>query len=144
MKHFTIQEFLQSATAKAHGIDMTPTPAVASSLEALCVNVLDPLRERLGRPVRVSSGYRPKALNPLVGGANSSQHTLGEAADISVMGMTSKELCEAIIKFGLPFDQLIEEFGAWTHVSYRPNGRGQVLTARRGPTGKALYTKGLT
>lgn len=143
MKHFTIEEFLQSATARAHGIDMTPPPAVAASLEALCANVLDPLRERLGQPVRVSSGYRPPALNPLVGGANSSQHTAGEAADISVNGMTPKELCEAIIKFGLPFDQLIEEFGAWSHVSYRPKGRREVLTARRNAAGKTVYTKGL-
>lgn len=142
MKHFSFAEFEQSATAKAHGIDMTAPPAVRRNLQALVDNVLDPLRERIGKPIRVSSGYRPPALNRLVGGAQTSQHSNGEAADISVTGMTPRQLCEAIVAAGLPFDQLIEEFGQWTHVSFGPRNRRQVLTARK-VNGRTTYLAGL-
>lgn len=142
MKNFKLSEFCQSATAKAHGIDMTPPAAMKANLEALVVNVLDPLREQLGKPIVVSSGYRPPKLNELVGGAATSQHAMGEAADISVGGMSPKQVCEIIIKLGLPFDQLIMEFGRWTHVSYGPRNRRQVLTAKS-VNGRTVYTPGL-
>lgn len=142
MKFFALSEFLQSATAKAHNIDMTPPVAVRRNIEALVANVLDPLRERIGKPIRVSSGYRPPALNRLVGGAQTSQHSKGEAADISISGMTPRQVCEAVIAAGLPFDQLIEEFGQWTHVSFGPRNRRQVLTARK-INGRTTYLKGL-
>ena len=124
MKYFTIKELTASTKAKSMGIDNTPTPEVVGNLTALVEAVLDPLREKYGRPIHVSSGYRCPRLNKAVGGAVTSQHTTGEAADIYVS--RASELAElfALIYFTLPFDQLIWERGtdeapAWVHVSYR-------------------------
>lgn len=142
MKYFDLKEFCRSATADKHGIDMTPPPGVAANLQALVENVLDPLRAHLDKAIVVSSGYRPPALNKLVGGAKTSQHANGEAADISVNGMPPKQVCETIMRLGLPFDQLIMEFGRWTHVSFGPRNRRQVLTAKT-VNGKTVYTPGL-
>lgn len=142
MKHFSLNEFLVSGAAKRAGIDMNPSPAVEKNIRALVGNVLDPLREALGRPVVVTSGYRPLLVNRMVGGADSSQHVYGEAADIVVPGMHPRDVCKKAIELGLPFDQLIQEFGEWTHVSFGPRNRRQVLTARK--VGKTTtYTPGL-
>lgn len=137
MKHFKIEEFCKSATADRMGIKIVPDAAETKALEALVENVLDPLREKLGKPVSVTSGLRPKKVNIAVGGTGTSQHVKGEAADIQVKGMSPIELCRFIVAEGLPFDQLIEE-GTWTHVSYGPRNRRQVLTMRNGK-----YTNGL-
>lgn len=142
MKHFKLEEFLQSDTARRHGIDMTPSPAVKRNLELLVANILDPLRDRIGLPIKVTSGFRPRELNPLVGGSNTSQHTIGQAADIVVATLTPKQVCQAIIDAKLPFDQLIWEFGSWTHVSFGGRNRRQVLTAKRVGK-KVVYTPGL-
>lgn len=124
MKYFTIAELVRSDTARARGIDNAPPPSVAKSLEALVDNVLDPLREAWGRPIYVSSGYRCPALNRAVGGASSSQHKKGLAADIST-GTTegNRALWDLVLRLGLPFDQMIDEKGwQWLHVSYNPAG----------------------
>lgn len=124
MKYFTIDELSASTEARKMGIDNTPTAEAAKNLEALVEAVLDPLREKYGRPIHVSSGYRCPRLNKAVGGDVSSQHMTGEAADIYVS--RARELAElfALIYYTLPFDQLIWERGndeapAWIHVSYR-------------------------
>lgn len=141
MRYFKLGEFCRSTTAIRRGIDMTPPPEVQGSLEALVTMILDPLREHLGLPIRITSGYRPPALNKVIGGARSSQHVLGQAADITVEGMSPVDVCRAIMAIRLPFDQLIEE-GTWVHVSYSERNRREVLTATfKG--GKAIYTPGL-
>lgn len=142
--HFTLDELCRSHTADRLGIDMTPTPAVEQALQSLATHVLEPLRDRLGRPVRVSSGYRPEKLNTAIGGASNSQHLVGEAADIEVDALSPSRLCHAILEMDIPFDQLILEFG-WTHVSRRLNGpqRGEVLTAWRDREGRVHYAPGL-
>ena len=124
MKYFSIEELTASTEARKMGIDNTPTPEVVVNLTELVEAVLDPLREKYGRPIHVSSGYRCPRLNKAVGGAANSQHTTGEAADIYVS--RARELAElfSLIYYTLPFDQLIWERGndeapAWIHVSYR-------------------------
>ena len=83
--HFELKEFTASATAREHGIDNTPPPEAVENLRALCVHTLEPLREALGLPVIISSGYRCKALNHLlVCHSNKSQHMEGCAADFNV------------------------------------------------------------
>lgn len=142
--YFNLEEFLVSQTAARWGIDMTPTATVKIALTALAMTVLDPLRQRAGKPIIVTSGYRPHALNARIGGASSSQHCVGEAADIHIQHMSPYTLAQMIIAAKLPFDQLILEFGQWVHVSHKPAGpqRGEVLTAKR-IDGKAIYTPGL-
>ncbi|HET6497248.1 MAG TPA: D-Ala-D-Ala carboxypeptidase family metallohydrolase, partial [Thermoleophilia bacterium] len=99
--------------------------------------VLEPIREAVARPVRVTSGYRSPAVNAAVGGSSRSQHSKGEAADIKVDGMAAPELRNAIVAAGVPFDQLIwyaPERGGHVHVSYAigRTQRGQVIYAPAG------------
>lgn len=130
-RYFTLDEFTHSQAAARKGLKNSPGATELANLQALVEHVLDPLREAVGRPVRVSSGFRSVQVNRAIGGSASSQHTLGQAADFTVPGMTTQEVVDAVRALGLPFDQLIEEFGSWVHVSYGPRHRRQVLRARR-------------
>lgn len=126
---FTKSELTRSDTARIRRIDNTPTPEASAALDALMWNVLDPIRRMWGRPIIVNSGYRCPKLNAAVGGSATSQHMKGEAADITAGDPTkNKELFDMIECSAIPFDQLIDEKGyRWIHVSYRPNGRRNVL-----------------
>ena len=92
-----------------------------ANLNWLCSKILDPLREKLGKPISVSSGYRCDALNIKAGGTTNppSQHTTGKAADIIITGMTPKQVMDFVINnTNLPFDQIILEYNSWCHLSY--------------------------
>lgn len=120
MKYFTLKELTRSSTAEAKKLDNTPDKTAEANLTKLVDNVLDPLREMYGKPIIVTSGYRSKVVNNSVNGATSSQHTLGEAADISVGSKEENKKLFNLIKDNLPFDQLINEYDySWVHVSYR-------------------------
>lgn len=132
MKYFTMTELTSSATARRKGIDNTPDAKAKAALSALVANVLDPLREKYGKPIVVSSGYRCPKLNKAVGGVARSQHTKGEAADIRCVSDSraeNKRLFDLIVASGLPFDQLIDEYGYdWVHVSFKDGAnRRQIL-----------------
>jgi hypothetical protein len=125
-EHFTLREMLHSTL-----VDDTPgllnymdrPEETRQNLLQLCQQVLEPLRQAMGEPVVVSSGYRSAFLNHAVGGAPNSQHRLGEAADL--LGPTQKRARTyyEYIRAHLPFDQLLLEHRAktgmwWVHVSY--------------------------
>ena len=126
---FTKSELTRSDTARIRGVDNTPTPEASAALDALMWNVLDPIRRMWGKPIIVNSGYRCPKLNAAVGGSATSQHMKGEAADITAGDPTeNKELFDMIAQSAIPFDQLIDEKNdRWIHVSYRPNGRRNIL-----------------
>lgn len=134
-ENFTLEEMIRSSTASRRGYkeQFAPGPEIIANLKDLCVNVLQPLRLYIKKPVFVSSGFRCERLNKAVGGVKNSQHLTGEAADLQAVGdMENRELFEAIKKSGIPFDQLLWEFGDhnnpdWVHVSFSKNNRGQVL-----------------
>lgn len=129
MKYFTIPELCNSATAKAKGINNSPTSQVEANLIKLVDNVLDPVRELYDGPIKVNSGYRCMELNAAIKGAKNSQHLSGQAADITT-GSTdrNRKLFELIRTGSIPFDQLIDESTySWIHISYSPNPRRQVL-----------------
>ena len=121
MKYFTIAELCRSATARRSGIDNTPPASAVKALTVLVDEVLDPLREAWGGPIRVNSGYRCPELNEAVGGTPTSQHQRGEAADITVGSRSANRRLLALIKrLDLPVDQCIDEKGCrWIHVSHR-------------------------
>ena len=131
MKWFTLKEFVKSNTAARLGIDNNPSEDVKKNIELLVEKILDPLREKFGKPIIVTSGYRCKELNKAVGGAAKSQHMSGEAADIRTVEdskSANKELFNLIIELGLPFDQLINEHDYdWVHVSYGKRNRRMIL-----------------
>lgn len=142
MKYFTIDELTASATARKRGIKNVPNEEERLNLIALVAAVLDPLREKYGKPIYVTSGYRCAALNKCVGGVTGSQHRKGEAADIVTKEGTKGnfELGRLIVESG-QFDQVIfEDCGKddllpqWIHVSWKRTGalRGNVLKKVKG------------
>ena len=132
-KNFSLDEFINSNTAKRLCIENTPNYKQKESLKRLCDNVLQPLRDILGQ-IRISSGFRHKLLNSAINGAYLSQHTKGEAADCNYYINGDKRndiLFTTIIENELPFDQLINEFDySWIHISHKEkNNRKQILQA---------------
>jgi hypothetical protein len=135
-KYFFLSEFCESQIAARNGIIIEPEPHIIEALRELSKRVLDPLREELG-PLMVTSGYRPRIVNTLVGGARGSQHVLGQAADIKSCKYPARQVFDTARRLNLPFDQCILEFGQWTHLSYRSNPRGQALVAEYTKEGTA-------
>jgi zinc D-Ala-D-Ala carboxypeptidase len=132
---FTLAEFTVSQEAARRDIDNTPPPWVVENLARL-VKTLDEVRAALGNvPILVSSGYRSTALNQAVGGAPNSAHMSGLAADFIAPRFGSPfDVCQAIIRHNIEFDQLIYEH-TWVHLGLAPDHkapRGQILTYRRG------------
>jgi len=144
-KSFTLEELVFSQTAAREGIDNTPAAAHVRAMRALCTNVLQPLRDAVGAPLVVSSGYRSSRLNRFVGGSVRSQHMEGKAADVVCFSMDTKKLFKRVLELKLPFDQLIYEGGresVWVHVSFDPQrDRRSIMTATFPAAGGVLYTK---
>ena len=134
MKYFSINELTSSATALREGIDNRPNKCAYHLLHVLVQQLLDPIREAWGEPIVVSSGYRCKQLNALVGGVKNSHHILGCAADIIAGNRADhRKLFRLIVKMQqegrIKFTQLIlEGDGRWIHISYVPGDlRCQVI-----------------
>ena len=97
--HFTLEELTTTKT----GLSNVPNLEQTNQLRILCHDILEPIRENIGYPLIVNSGYRSSAVNKSVGGVPTSQHLLGQAADIhcsldtkdlyfTIAGMVSKGL----------------------------------------------------
>lgn len=129
MEYFTIEEMCYSQTASRRGIANVPNAEQRANLEKLVINVLDPLRRKYGHPIRVNSGFRSATLNRAVGGAQTSQHLKGEAADISAGSRIENKKLFQMLRDSNNFDQLIDENDfQWVHVSFRAGkNRRQVL-----------------
>lgn len=130
MKYFTFTEFERSDTATRFAIDNTMPEPAKKNVAALVDTVLDPLREAWGKPIIVTSGYRCQELNKAVGGAKTSHHLSGMAADITTGNrVDNRRLFELVQKLGLPFTQLIDESNfSWVHISLDPtNVKRQIL-----------------
>ena len=140
-KNFSLAELTKSQTASRKGLDNTPTPQIEKNLKNLAETILQPLREKLGKPIVINSGYRSPAVNAAVGGSATSAHRFGHAVDLvvpSYAGGDVKKLCQYIVKFlkdnNIAFDQVIYEFDAWVHIGIKSGNnkqRGQVITINR-------------
>ena len=121
-ENFTLEELIRSNTAERMGIDNVPKDEkVVENLRSLCLEVLQPLRDYVGAPVHINSGYRCPELNMAVGGVKNSQHCRGEAADIRIVSPKQGREWAAWIEDNCRFDQMLLEknkSGAvWLHVS---------------------------
>lgn len=139
-KFFSYIELTRTST----GIKNEPDDEQLKCLETLCEKVLDPLREMYGGYIVVNSAFRSEKLNNHVGGAKTSQHLKGQAADIVC---SQNSILFNLIKNNFDFDQLIWEAGtdfspAWIHVSYvsEEKNRNEVLRMRK-INGKSVYEK---
>ena len=123
-EHFTLREMLRSYYAEQRGIlNLPQDETIVPALRRLCVKVLEPLRQKIGRKIVISSGYRTPCLNYCVGGSKDSQHKRGEAADMYCTGERDARELFLAVKDSLPYDQLIMEHRKksdvwWVHVSY--------------------------
>ena len=129
-EHFTLEELTHSEVAERKNLDNTPNALEVANLVRLAA-LLEEVRSLLNKPIMLNSGFRSKAVNDSVGSRDTSQHRIGCAADIRVPGMTPKQVVEAVIASNIGYDQIIEEFGSWTHLSV-PD------TAARPPRKQAL------
>jgi len=115
-KHFTLEELIVSDYALRHSISNEPTGTALLNLERLA-ELLEKVRDVLGRPIFINSGYRSPEVNKGVKGQAISQHCFGCAADIKVNGLTPDQIIKKILISGIEFDQLIREFDSWVHIS---------------------------
>ena len=112
--HFTLAELTHT---DHRSLDNTPNDAERANLQRLA-EFLELVKVALGgKPIMVNSAFRSKAVNDAVGSKDTSQHRVGCAADIRVPGMTPDKVVRALIATQLPFDQIIREYDAWTHIS---------------------------
>jgi uncharacterized protein YcbK (DUF882 family) len=115
--NFSLEELTRSEAANRNGWDNTPNEQEIANLKRLAA-LLQKVKTAIGgKPVMINSGFRSKQVNDSVGSKDSSQHRLGCAADIRVPGMKPREVVEACIKAGIPYDQIILEFDSWCHIS---------------------------
>ena len=135
--HFELREFTESSTARWYGIVNEPPAEAVENLRALCVHTLEPLREAMGLPIIITSGYRCRALNDRIGHhSDRSQHISGCAADFVVQGskvkVQSLKPRELLIRAfrtiitnpAVDYDQLIV-YPSFIHVSYVSSGKNR-------------------
>ena len=141
--NFALKEFTESVTAIRNSVDNSPTPEHIRNIQLLVKFVLQPLREALNKPIKVTSGYRSESLNKLIGGSKRSQHCKGQASDIQfkVDGvMDNKIIWNKVIELGLPFDQMINEFEyTWIHISYNEEYNRKSLLEAYKENGRTKY-----
>ena len=140
--HFTLEDMVRSDIATRKCINNVPSPEVIANLRQLC-DRLEIVRSYLGNnPMIITSGFRCAQLNSEIGGSATSDHVSGWAADFLCPAFGDPEaVCKEIESSAIIFDQLIFE-GTWTHISFSPKSRGDVLTAHFHPGGVA-YTDGI-
>jgi zinc D-Ala-D-Ala carboxypeptidase len=112
--HFTLAELTYTDHRK---FDNTPNEKELANLKRLALFLEDVKKALGGKPIMVNSAFRSKQINDAVGSKDTSQHRIGCAVDIRVLGLTPDQVVKAIIASGLPYDQVIREFDRWTHVS---------------------------
>jgi len=146
-KHVSYKEGIKSNTAMRLNIDNSPGEYHLGNMNAVALNVFEPLREWVGGPIKINSFYRSVALNKAIGGSSRSQHCEGRAMDIDdTFGYKTNAEMYEYIKENLNFDQMIWEFGTdenpdWVHISYvsEEQNRNRCLKATR-VNGKAVYS----
>lgn len=121
--NFTLEEMCRSKTAATRFILNEPSdPVVLENLKRLAERVLQPLRDHVGKPLIVNSGYRTVALNNYLKGAKNSYHVYGCAADLKMDNWEMAYDCASFVTRELPFNEVIiskRDSSIWLHVAYR-------------------------
>lgn len=143
-EHFSLAELIRSEYGARHGIENVPTDALFPNLKVLAEG-LERARAILGRPVRISSGYRCPDINRAVGGSPASYHMRALAADITVDDMTPFEVSSMLDahRDQIGFDKIILEYRAWTHIQFPPKGDAPRLASYTINDNRAGYVPGL-
>jgi putative chitinase len=131
-EHFALEEFTNSSTALALGIENTPTATHMKNLQKLAAG-MEEVRALFNKVIEITSGYRNPEINKAVGGVKNSAHALGWAADFHVHGIEDLEAAKVIRDSGIAFDQLIYERNRCVHISFDPQMRQMVLSQPGGP-----------
>ena len=147
--NFKLSELIKSETATRLDLDNTPNEEQIESLRLLCENILQPVRDHFGKPVKISSGFRAPAVNQATGGSATSDHCRGQACDFEIDGLSNPDVATWIME-NLTYSQLILEFyvqgqpnSGWIHCSFNPEKLiKQELTAVK-VAGKTQYLQGL-
>jgi uncharacterized protein YcbK (DUF882 family) len=127
--HFTFAELTHT---DHRSLDNTPNAQELANLQRLA-EFLETVKTTLGnKPIMINSAFRSKAVNDAVGSKDTSQHRQGLAADFRVPGMAPDAVVRALLH--LPYDQIIREFDAWTHISIADKPRRQALIIDRNGT----------
>ena len=136
-KHFKLEEFEKSMTATRKGIENKAGSGEIKNLTDLCYGVLEPVRAKFDKPITITSGYRSPELCEAIGSKPTSQHTLGQAADFELAGISNLKVA-LWISNNCDFDQLILEYwkeeekdpnSGWIHCSFSEgSNRKQILT----------------
>lgn len=123
--NFSISELIKSETANLHNINNMPDINSLDNMLDLIYYVLQPIRDRLKKPMVITSGYRCKRVNELLNGSKTSQHCKGQAVDFVVPGMAVDEVIQFIRNSYIQYDQLINEYDKWIHISYEKDNNRQ-------------------
>lgn len=129
--HFKLSEMLATST----GLYNEPTNSTVASNIDNTMWRMDEVREALGKPVRITSGYRSHAVNSRIGGSATSDHLKGLAVDFVCANMDPIDICEVILEADIELDQLIAEYHngkRWVHIGFGSRMRHQVMTLRDG------------
>lgn len=128
-EHFSLAELTISAKAKELTLDNIPKGIQLENLK-YTANKMEEIRNLLGHPIKVTSGYRSPAVNKAIGSkAKHSQHMEGQAVDFTCRGFgTPDDIVRAIKSSDIEYDQIIKEFDSWVHISFvKTNSRKQAL-----------------
>lgn len=118
MLNFKLSELIHSDKAIEHNINNMPDINSLDCMLDLICYCLQPIRDIFGKPIIITSGYRCQEVNKLVKGSSNSQHTKGQAADFIIKGIPVADIIEIIEKSSIEYDQLINEYDKWVHISY--------------------------
>ena len=126
-EHFSLEEATHSDTAIRLGINNQPDARQLENMKKAAIG-MEQVRALLGKSISVNSWIRLPEVNVAVGGSKVSSHMDGWAIDFVSPFGTPYAVCKAIEASGIKFDQMIHEYGKWTHISFAPEMRQQKLT----------------
>lgn len=126
--NFKLSELIHSDIATQNNINNIPDINSLDNMLNLIFYCLQPIRNLIKKPMIITSGYRCQKVNFFAGGALNSQHLTGNAADFKIQGMAPSEIVNIIKNSNIEYDQLINEYDKWVHVSFnKNNNRKQIL-----------------